>query len=128
MGYRKVPIIYTLELDGDYKGLVVRLKSMKIGEMRKIVRLLDSDEDNTITVLDEMVKAIAKGIVSWNLEDEQGVPVEPTVEALDDLEFELIQKILDEWLSRVTGPSPELGKDSSSGEKFPGQPLLMEAL
>lgn len=128
MGYRKVPIIYTLEFEGEYEGLVVRMKSMKIGEMRKIVRLLESDDDNTGPVLDQMVEQVAKGLVSWNLEDEDGVPVEPSAEALDDLDFELMQNILNEWMSKVSGPSEELGKDSSGGGKFPGQPLTMEVL
>lgn len=128
MGYRKVPNIYTLEFDGDFKGLVVRLKSIKIGEMRRMLRLIDAEEDNTVEVLDNMVALIGKGLVSWNLEDEEGNPVEPNQDAVDELEFDLLKVILDEWLDQVSGPSEDLGKDSPSGEKFPGQPLTMEEL
>lgn len=129
MGYRKVPIIYTLKFDGEYEGLEVRLKSIKIGEMRRMLRLIDSEDDNTTEVLDNMVALIGKGLVSWNLEDEKdGTPIEPSVEAVDELELDLLKRILDEWLDVVSGPSEELGKDSPSGEKFPGAPLTMEEL
>lgn len=128
MGYRKVPIIYTLELGGEHKGLVVRMKSMKVGAMRKIVRLLESDDESTTEMIDAMVNEVHKGIVSWNYEEEDGTPIEPTLEAIDDLDFDLLKDILDEWLSNVTGPNEELGKDSANGSRFPGQPVTMEAL
>ena len=128
MGYRKVPVIYTLEFKGEHEGLVVRLKSIKIGAMRRMLKLIDSDEDNTTLVLDNMVELIGKGLVSWNLEEEDGTPIEPTPEEVDELDFDLLKLILDEWLDVVSGPGEDLGKDSPSGEKFPGQPLTMEAL
>lgn len=128
MGYRKVPRIYTLEFKDEYEGLIVRLKSVKIGEMRRMLRLIDGDEDNTTEVLDNMVELIGKGLVSWNLENENGEPVEPTLEEVDQLDFDLLKMILDQWLDQVSGPSEELGKDSSGGSQFPGQPLTMEAL
>lgn len=128
MGYRKVPVIYTLEFKGEHEGLVVRLKSIKIGAMRRMLKLIDSDEDNTTLVLDNMVELIGKGLVSWNLEEEDGTPIEPTPEEVDELDFDLLKLILDEWLDVVSGPGEDLGKDSPSGEKFPGLPPTMEAL
>lgn len=127
-GYRKIPRIYTLKFDKEFEGLEVRLKSIKIGEMRRMLRLIDSDEDNTTEVLDGMVALISKGLVSWNLQEEDGTPVEPTREEVDELDFDLLKTILDEWLDQVSGPGEDLGKDSPSGEKFPGQPPTMEAL
>lgn len=127
-GYRKIPRIYTLKFDKEFEGLEVRLKSIKIGEMRRMLRLIDSDEDNTTEVLDGMVALISKGLVSWNLLEEDGTPVEPTREEVDELDFDLLKTILDEWLDQVSGPGEDLGKDSPSGEKFPGQPPTMEAL
>lgn len=129
MGYRKTPIIYTLEFDGEHEGLVVRMKSMKIGVMRKIIRLIDSDDDNTGAVLDHMVEQVAKGLVSWNMEDyETGEPIPATLESVDELDYQVLKMILDKWLDLVTGPSEELGKDSPAGGSFPGQPLTMEAV
>lgn len=127
-GYRKIPRIYTLKFDKEFEGLEVRLKSIKIGEMRRMLRLIDSDEDNTTEVLDGMVALISKGLVSWNLLEEDGSPTPATAEEVDELDFDLLKTILDEWLDQVSGPGEDLGKDSLSGEKFPGQPPTMEAL
>lgn len=127
-GYRKIPRIYTLKFDKEFEGLEVRLKSIKIGEMRRMLRLIDSDEDNTTEVLDGMVALISKGLVSWNLLEEDGSPTPATAEEVDELDFDLLKTILDEWLDQVSGPGEDLGKDSPSGEKFPGQPPTMEAL
>lgn len=128
MGYRKVPVIYTLEIGGDYKGLIVRVKSIKIGEMRRMLRLIDSEEENTTEVLDNMVTLISKGLVSWNLQEEDGEPTPATAEEVDNLDFKMLEAILNEWLDQVSGPDDELGKDSSSGSQFPGLPPTMEAL
>lgn len=126
MGYRKVPTIYTLKLE-KYPGLEVRMKGLKVGEMRKLVRVLDND-DETTAALDAMFALVGKGLVSWNLEDEQGKPVPATMEEIEELEYPVINAILNVWLETVTGVDDELGKDSSSGEKFPGLPVTMEAL
>lgn len=127
MGYRKVPTIHTLEFK-QYDGLVVRMKGLKIGKMRKVLAILD-DEDRPIAVLmDEMVKIVTEGLVSWNLQDEHGTDLPTTAEQIEDLEFEMLTDILQAWLGKMTGPDEELGKGSLSGGSFPGQPLTMEAL
>lgn len=123
MGYRKVPTIHTLTFD-EYEGLVVRMKGVKVGKIRKLMHLGD-DEENA---LDEMLDLIAEGLVSWNLEGEDGQPIPITRDEIEDLEYDMANAILTEWLDKVTGVDKELGKDSSSGEKFPGLPLTMEAL
>lgn len=133
MGYKKVPIIYTLDGPGGRDGLIVRMKSMKIGQMRKIVRMLDDDDLDTSVLLDEMVKQVGNGLVSWNMEypddhELAGQPIPATPDEVDQLDFDELKDILTEWLDQVTGPGEDLGKDSSSGERFPGQPLTMEAL
>lgn len=127
MGYRKIPTIHTLTFE-QYEGLVVRMKSMKIGEMKALIRKIDSEDDGTDDVIDAMTAAIAKALVSWTLEDETGAPLPATREEVEDLEFEMLNDIVGEWLEKVTGPGDEAKKGSSGGEKFPGRPLTMEAL
>lgn len=128
MGYKKVPVIHTLEFDGEREGLVVRMKSLKIGDMRKIVKAMEDDDTDTAALLDVMVQHVAKGLVSWNMEDEDGSPIPATMDEVDQLDFDDLRDIMDKWLEKVSGPGPELGKDSNSGASFPGQPLTMEAL
>lgn len=123
MGHRKIPTIYTLtEIE---EGLIVRMKAIRIGRLRKLMSIVD---DETGEALDEMFALLQEGLVSWNLEDENGVPVPTTMEGIEEQEMPLVLGILEAWLKNMTGPSEELGKGSFGGARFPGQPLTMEAL
>lgn len=128
MGYRKVPRIHTLEFDGELlNGLVVRLKSISFGKVRSLMRIM-GDESADSEVMDAVIKTLADALVSWTLEDENGVPVDPGVAGLESLDFDEVMEIVGKWLDSITGPSDDLGKDSASGATFPGRPLTMEAL
>lgn len=124
MGYKKVPVIHTLNSIKDEDGLIVRLKSISFGKVRQLIRLTDSEDDSS---MDEIAKMFLASLVSWNLEDEDG-PVPTTIEAVEEQDFDFIMKIVHAWLDTMTGTGEELGKDSSGGEKFPGRPLTMELL
>lgn len=128
MGYRKVPTIYTLDKIPDEDGLVVRMKAIKIGKIRKLVRLLGLDDDQMLEALDELFSLLSEGLVSWNLEDEDGAPVPTGMEGIEELELPFLLKVLNCWLENMTGVDEDLGKGSPSGESFPGRPLTMEAL
>lgn len=124
----KTPRIIELAFKGEpLDGLNVRIKSIKFGKVREIMRLMDAD-DKDIEVMDRLSGELADAIVSWDLMDEDERPIEPTREAIDDLEFPEVMELVNEWLDAITGPGKELGKGSNSGGSFPGQPLTMEAL
>lgn len=126
MGYRRVPVIHTLDdIEGE-RGLVVRVKSVSFGKVRRLLKLMDDDTGDQ-NVMDEISSQLASSLVSWNLEDEDG-PVPATREAIEEQDFELVMKIVNSWLTQVTGVSDDLGKDSPNGQRFPGQPVTMEAL
>lgn len=129
MGYRRIPTIYTFDSIPGEDGLIVRMKSIRFGKLRKLLVLTDDDSADE-TAVTEIVKLVAESLVSWNLEEEDGTPVPATFEGLDDQELDFIMKLVDAWTDRMTGSDGpgDLGKDSTSGEKFPGQPLTMEAL
>lgn len=129
MGYRRVPTIYTLDEVKDEKGLIVRMASIRLGKLRKLMELTadDSNDDGVGGILD----LFTESLVSWNLEDfETGAPVPTSRTAVEDQEFDLIMKIVEAWMERMTGTDGpgDLGKGSIDGEKFPGRPLTMEAL
>ena len=127
MGYRKIPRIYTLEFDGELEGFVVRIKSIKFGKLRRLTALMDEDGKD-VQLMGEINRFLTDSIVSWTLQDEAGVDVPVSAEAIDELDFDEVMQIVNKWLDNMTGPGPELGKDSRSGATFPGQPLTMEAL
>lgn len=127
MGYRKIPTIYTLKLPG-FDGLEIRMKGLRLGRVRRLVRLLESEEEQTLDAVNAMVDLINEGLVSWNLEDEDGVPIDATSEEVEELELPMILELLNEWLDRMTGVDEDLGKDSGSGAISPVQLPTMEAL
>ncbi len=124
MGYRKVPTIYTLDLP-QYEGLSVRMKSISFGKVRKLIAATETADDGNF---DELLASIGNGIVSWNLEDENGAEIPATEDALNDQDFEFVLDIVQAWLGCMVGVSEDLGKGSTNGSQFPGQPVTMEAL
>jgi hypothetical protein len=128
MGHRRIPTIYTFDEIPDEEGLIVRFKAIKIGKLRKLARLIEMDDDHMLEQMDELFTLMGEGLVSWNLEDEDGNAVEASLEGIEDQDFPFILKLLKLWLGEMTGPDEELGKDSVAGATFPGSPLRMEAL
>lgn len=130
MGYRRVPTIYTLDSIPGEDGLIVRMSSIRLGKLRRLMALTSddtADDEATGQILD----LFAESLVSWNLEDfETGLPVPTTKEGVEDQEIELVMRIVGAWMDRMTGTDGpgDLGKGSTDGEKFPGRPLTMEAL
>lgn len=125
MGYRKIPTIHVLDEVENEDGLVVKIKSLKFGKVRRLMALTDEDSDDS---LDEVFNELLDNLVSWNLETEDGTPVPLTKEGLEDQETDFIMALIDAWIAKMTKPSADLGKDSSSGPQFPGRPVTMEAL
>jgi len=118
MGYRRVPTIHTLTF-GQYPGLEVRMKSIRIGKMRQVLAALDAGSDDVSDdEVETMINMVVENLVSWNLEDEEdGVvtPVPTTRESIDDLELDMVLAIAMTWMDQLTGPDKDLGKDSTSG-------------
>ena len=129
MGYRRIPTVYTLDAIHDEDGLIVRMTSIRLGKLRRLMKLTADDgaDDGGVG---EILDLFSQSLISWNLEDEQGAPVPTSLEGIEDQEVELIMRIVEAWMGRMTGTEGknDLGKDSIDGGKFPGQPLTMEAL
>lgn len=129
MGFKKVPTIYTLTFEGtDWEGLEVRMKSTSFGTIRRLFRLLNDDAAGDLDSVEAIVKLLAGHLVSWNMEDENDQPVTADEKGLDDQDFSFIMELSNRYLDQVTGVVGDLGKDSTGGEKFPGQLPTMEAL
>lgn len=128
MGYRRVPTIYELDFEGtEFEGLVVKMRSMRIGKMRKLLTSVQSEQDDlTSDEMDELLGMFVENIVSWNLEDEYGTPVPATLEGVDAQEFDLVFQVMKVWLDAMTGPGEDLGKGSASGgtSRVPLPPMV----
>lgn len=128
MGYKKTPTIYTIDKIDGAEGLTVRLKGLKVGKLRKLIRILEADERALADILDEMFDLVTEAAVSWDLTDEDDSPIEFDRAGIEELELSQLFSLLGAWMDKMTSPGDDLGKDSTSGESFPGLPLTMEAL
>ncbi len=136
MGFKKKTTIYELMFaDAELEGLEVRAKSVPSGTL---LDLMDAASKVDVTVksfspgdllaIKQLLTGFAEALVSWNLEEEDGTPVPPTLESVHAQEITFIMPIVTAWMDAVAGVSSDLGKDSGSGETFPEGSLPMETL
>lgn len=127
MARKRIPRIIEFKVpyaEGD--DLNVKAKVISFGEVRKVLRELDND--NEVDMMDFVGRKLAENIVWWDYEEEDGSPIPVNQETIDGLEFTETIAIVNAWLSEMTGPNEELGKDSSSGVPSPELNLTAEAL
>lgn len=130
MGYRRIPTVYTLDSIPEEDGLVVRMSSIRLGKLRRLMKLT-ADSSAGDEGVGEILDLFQESLVSWNLEEyETGAPIPTSKEGVEEQEVELIMRIVESWMDRMTGSDGpgDLGKGSTSGGQFPGLPLTMEAL
>lgn len=128
MGYKRNPKIYNLKFgdDTDYAGLEVQVRTITMGQLlaMRSGKTSDDDKDN----IRVSVELLAERIVDWNLEDENGDPVPPTLDAILEEDDDFIFAIINRWTDAVSGVKAPLQQSSPSGEPSPVESIPMEAL
>jgi len=132
MSYKRKVNTTTIKVEGeDYEGLEIVVKSLTIKDFRTLLPLVKKAEsfdddhmdlDLLDSLLTEMGEAILSFVISWNMEDDNG-PV-PVSEIVNE-ELPLLMAVFGGLTQSMSGVSPELGKDSTSGETFPMLPMQM---
>lgn len=133
---RKKKILKLVFEDPEMSGLVVRAKSVPLGQLLKLMKLADLDTENLTTedlgLVDEVLSLFARSLVDWNLEneDEEGVrtPVPATYEGVQEQDLDFVINIVSAWVEAMAGVSAPLPKRSDSGATFPEGSLPMVAL
>lgn len=135
MGFKAPVTIFKLNFKDEYAGLEVAVKSVPTGDlmdlMKMAVTLGSSGKDVKATDMDavsSLFSGFAGALVSWNLEDEQGVAIPATLAGVNSLEFQFVVMVIMVWVEAVAGVSSDLGKASNSGGTFQGAPIPMEPL
>lgn len=128
MGFKRNPKIYKLtwDEDTDYPGLEVQVRTLTMGQVLAMRTGKNDDEgkDN----VQVSVELLAERIDSWNLEDEDGNPVPPTLEAMYEEDDDLILDIINRWTDAVSAVRAPLPQSSPSGEPSLVASVPMEAL
>ena len=132
MGYKKEATLYRLKFqDPGFGGFECVMKSLTIKQFKKLASMSDelkSGAEGAEDALDNLFGTMAKKLVSWNLEDEDGNPVPATAEGIEDQELDFILQILMAWMDGVAGVTKGLGKDSNSGETSLEEQLQLASL
>lgn len=131
-GYRRAHKVYKLVFaDPDMDGLVVRVRSIRIGELRELITLAQLDLDHVSAAdadkVGRMFEVFADALISWNVEDDQGEPVPATLAGVSTQDGDFILLIVREWLNIFTVAGP-LGNGSSPGGRSLEESLAMEPL
>lgn len=118
-GYRRQSKVYKLVFaDPEMDGLIVRVRSIRIGELRELTELAQVDTSHVTpedaAKLDRLFEVFADALISWNVEDDQGAEVPATLEGVSSQDGDFVLLIVREWLRifQVAGP---LGNGSSGG-------------
>lgn len=135
MGYKRKRTVYKLVFDGELEGLEVCTYAPPLKILKTAVAMssfggqstseLDAREFEQINAFFE---DFAEYLVSWNLEDDDGLPVPATVEGLQAQDLPFVMEILEGWLDTVADVDAPLGQPSSSGRPPLEGSLPMEPL
>jgi hypothetical protein len=126
MGFRLQQKIYNLVFENELAGLNIQATGLPVGAYLKLSMAFGKDNDVSLEAAEEAFKIFASCVLSWNLEDDQGNPIPPTVEGLTAIDITTAMNIIAAWVNAVVGVSPELGKGSPSGATFPEGQLPVE--
>lgn len=123
--------IYKLEFDGPkYAGIVVRVRAASYGTLLHVDDLFQPQENPDYKEvrrrLDELHGLFVEHLVDWNLLEEDGTPVPPTVDGLRSQQGPFTNAIITAWRSTpIEVPAP-LGQPSSAGEQSEELQIPME--
>lgn len=123
MSEREAPFVrqrkvLRLVFEDEYDGLVVRMRSLSIGELLDFDRLQSGDGD--ISEVLGLLDLAASKIISWNLVNEDGTPVPTTTEALRAEDPDFIMLLIRTWMRQaVHGVRGTQDRDDAPGESPP---------
>lgn len=139
MGYKRQATIFELVFeefkDDNGQPLEVQTRSVPIGKLLSLVRLsglADFSDDEKFTEEDiknveKLFQVFAKALVKWNLEEQEDPlddsspwkPVPTTFEGVMDQDIDFMLKIVLRWVQTISNVTKDLGKDLTSGQRFP---------
>lgn len=131
-GYRR-PLYKLRFADPQFEGLEVVCRGASVGVVTDLVRLADMDvgkavESGDLSVFAELNGAFAKVLVRWNYEDEEGVPVPPTVDGVGQMDMMMLQGVVMAYIESVVAVRGPLGPTLSDGAPSVEASLPMEPL
>lgn len=110
MGFKRKRKIYKLDFAGtEYDGLEVRVTGLTTGEYLELVSLSGPTEEGEREV-EGMIRMFQKHLVSWNLENEDGSPIDTSYEAVSENDFTMNTSIVNAWTAALASVPDETAK------------------
>lgn len=127
MGFKATRKRYHLKFaDPEMNGLQVVAFSGSTGDILNIMGMASGDDTSKGSV--ETLELFAKNLVSWNLEDDDGLPIPATLDGLKRLDLDFVMLLIQGWVQAVQEVPAPLETPSTSGAPYPEASLPMEAL
>jgi len=76
----------------------------------------------------ELLSRFAAALVSWNVEDEEGEPVPPTLDSIFAEDLGFVLAVIKAWMDAIAGVSGPLAPSLPAGEPSPEASIPMESL
>jgi hypothetical protein len=128
MGFRPERRIFVLEFaEGhEYHGFEARMGSISFGKMMELETMTPELVKQDPEKAKQVYQDFANCIISWNLEDDDGNPIEPSMKALQAEDFDFVMALFTHWMEGVAAVAPPLPGSSASGSTSPVAQLPME--
>lgn len=125
MGFQPTRKRYHLKFaDPEMQGLEVVAFSGSTGDILKLSGVTTDSESSAIL---DSLQIFAKSLVSWNIEDSNGLPLSSDLEGLKTLDLGLVLLIVKAWSEAIADVPGPLGTPSASGKLSLEASLPMEA-
>jgi hypothetical protein len=105
--------------DSDLDGLEVLARSLNTGqflEMESAKAERAGGGKGSEGATQRMLELLAAELVSWNAEDENGVPIPATMDGIRAQDLDFSMKIIDAWTDAIAGVPAPLPPTSSDGQ------------
>lgn len=129
MGFKVKVKTYTVRFEEghEFHGVEARLSGMTYGQWEQVAGLDGGDGETNGA---DAVRRFVDHLISWNLEDEQGAPLPTTLDAVKQLDHNLVAALNNAYINTLIGvhDADPLPETSTSGEPSQVASIPMEAL
>ena len=126
MGYKRARKTYRLKFeDPELNGFEIAMGSLTIGQFMDLQAASAAAADDAEGVTALLEKFTAK-IISWNLEDDDGLPVPATFDGVKTQDMDFIMTIISAWMDAMAGVDPTSRASANGSGTFPEVSLPME--
>lgn len=126
MGYKRAKKRYRLQFDDpELNGFEVVMAGLSIGQFIDLQTTAAAADDAGTT---DLLEKFAAKITSWNLEDDDGLPVPATFDGVKSQDMDFIMMIISAWMDAMAGVDPTRQTGANGGGTLPEVSLPMEKL